>query len=243
VKMHRPADAKVDLDAICTWVPEIKRANPRVRVGYSYIITWSGASRDGNEILENVHEIELAAERARHFGFDYIAFKPVLERQPDGAEVMDPGRAKADLTSTLARIRGAIDRARAFVDDRFQVYESINLRMLESGNWHSLTRQPRTCHMQALRQVLSPLGLYNCPAHRGVAKARIAGPDAYKDAANAEQTGQQLLRILDQFDASHECREVTCLYNSVNWWIEKLIANPEPTLASEIGDERLDWFL
>jgi sulfatase maturation enzyme AslB (radical SAM superfamily) len=243
VKMHRPVDPAIDLDAICAWVPEIKRANPRVRVGFSYIITWSGASRDGNEILENVHEIELAAARARRFGFDYIAFKPVLERQPDGAEVMDPERVRTDLEAMLARIRGEIDRARALADEKFEIYESINLRMLESGSWREFTRQPRTCHMQALRQVLSPLGLYNCPAHRGVAKARIADADAYKDDTTAEQTGQGLLRILDQFDASHECREVTCLYNGVNWWIEKLVSDPERSFESEAAEERLDWFL
>ena len=243
VKMHRPVDPAIDLDAICAWVPEIKRANPRVRVGFSYIITWSGASRDGNEILENVHEIELAAARARRFGFDYIAYKPVLERQPYGAEVMDPARASADLAAMIARIRGEIDRARALADEKFEIYESINLRMLESGSWREFTRQPRTCHMQALRQVLSPLGLYNCPAHRGVAKARIADADAYKDDTTAQQTGQGLLRILDQFDASHECREVTCLYNGVNWWIEKLVSDPERSFESEAAEERLDWFL
>jgi hypothetical protein len=97
--------------------------------------------------------------------------------------------------------------------------------------------------MQALRQVVSPLGLFNCPAHRGVAKARIAGADAYKDDTSVKQTGQNLLRILDQFDASHECREVTCLYNGVNWWIEKLVANPDQPFESEIDEERLDWFL
>ncbi len=243
VKMHRPVDPKIDLDAICAWIPEIKRVNPRVRVGFSYIITWGGASRDGNEILENVHEIEMAAARARRFGFDYIAYKPVLERQPDGAEVMDPARANADLAAMIARIRGEIDRARALADEKFQIYESINLRLLESGSWREFTRQPRTCHMQALRQVVSPLGLYNCPAHRGVAKARIAGPDAYKDDTTAQQTGQNLLQILDQFDANHECREVTCLYNGVNWWIEKLVNDPERSVQSEIAEERLDWFL
>ena len=243
VKMHRPADPKVDLDAICAKVPEIKRANPKVRIGYSYIITWKGASRDGNEILENVHEIEMAAQRARNSGFDYIAYKPVLERQPDGAEVMDPARAEADLQAMLLRIRGEIAKARAFEGEGFEIYESVNLRMLESGSWRELTRQPRTCHMQALRQVVSPLGLYNCPAHRGVKKARIAEANAYKDEATAEQTGQNLLRILDNFDASHECREVTCLYNGVNWWIEKLVANPGQSFEAEIGEERLDWFL
>ncbi len=106
-----------------------------------------------------------------------------------------------------------------------------------------MTRQPRTCHMQALRQVVSPLGLFNCPAHRGVEKARIAGPDAYKDAESAKQTGQNLLKILDQFDASHECREVTCLYNGVNWWIEKLLTEPEGSQEPKAAEERLDWFL
>jgi hypothetical protein len=243
VKMHRPADPAVNLDSICAWIPEIKRANPRVRVGFSYIITWGGASRDGNEILENVHEIQMAAERARRSGFDYIAFKPVLERQPDGAEVMDPEKAHTDLTAMLARIRAEVDAARTLANDEFDVYESVNLRTLESGSWKALTRQPHTCHMQALRQVVSPLGLFNCPAHRGVEKARIAGADAYKDEATAKQTGQQLLRILDQFDASHECREVTCLYNGVNWWIEKLVSDPQHSFESEIAEERLDWFL
>ena len=97
--------------------------------------------------------------------------------------------------------------------------------------------------MQALRQVLTPTGLYNCPAHRGVEKARISGPGAYSSDVTSAETGRQLLRILDDFDASTECREVTCLYNSVNWWLEKLIADPSIDLEAEIGDERNDYFL
>jgi hypothetical protein len=97
--------------------------------------------------------------------------------------------------------------------------------------------------MQALRQVLTPTGLYNCPAHRGVEKARIGGPTAYRDAHNAAETGDGLKVILDRFDASKECREVTCLYNSVNWWLEKLIADPELAPEAELGDERFDYFL
>jgi hypothetical protein len=87
------------------------------------------------------------------------------------------------------------------------------------------------------------MGLYNCPAHRGVEKARIAGPDAYGDGESARQTGENLLQILDRFDASHECREVTCLYNGVNWWLEKLIGDPTIDLYAEISAEGLDYFL
>jgi hypothetical protein len=97
--------------------------------------------------------------------------------------------------------------------------------------------------MQALRQVLTPLGLYNCPAHRGVEKARIAGREAWRDETAEAETGRQLAALLDRFDASHECREVTCLYNPVNWWLEKLIEDPRREVEIEAGPERFDHFL
>jgi hypothetical protein len=97
--------------------------------------------------------------------------------------------------------------------------------------------------MQALRQVLTPTGLYNCPAHRGEEKARIAGPAAFSDAPAAHDTGGKLLQILDRFDASQECREVTCLYNGVNWWLEKMIEDPRGEEEIPPAEERLDYFL
>jgi hypothetical protein len=208
-----------------------------------YIIVWDGASRDGAEIFENIHEIVMAAERAKRFGFDYIAYKPVLERRDDGAEVMDPVKAQRDLAEVLDRIRKAVDEAKQLADETFSVYESTNLRVLEQGNWQDFTKQPRTCHMQALRQVLSPMGLYNCPAHRGVAKAKIAERSGFADAGAAAATGHALGAILDRFDASHECREVTCLYNGVNWWLEKMIEDPQGDGTLEPGEEGNDFFL
>ena len=54
-------------------------------------------------------------------------------------------------------------------------------------------------------------------------------------------TGASLAGLLDDFDASHECKEVTCLYNDVNWWLEGLIEDPGRTL--EVGEESRDHFL
>ncbi len=241
VAMHKPVSKDVDLDAICAWIPQIKDANPDVRVGFSYIIVWQGASRDDEKLHENIGEIVLAAERAKRSRFDYISLKPVLERQENGAEVMDPGKAEARLQEIVARIRSEVDRAKQLADASFDVFESINLRVLEEGSWREYTRQPRSCHMQALRQVLTPLGLYNCPAHRGVEKAQIAKRDAYGSAEKAAQTGAALGAMLEGFDASVECREVTCLYNGVNWWLEKMIEDPRAAL--EPAEERADFFL
>ncbi len=243
VKMHNPANKKLDLDTICEGVADIKRANPRVPLGFSYIIVWSGASRDDEEICENIHEIVQATERAKRYGFDYISLKPILEREADGAEVMDPAKARSQIAAVVKRIRTEVDRAKRMADASFSVYESINLRVLEQGNWKEFTRQPRTCHMQALRQVLTPTGLYNCPAHRGVPKANLAGPTAYKSEQDATATGAGLARVLDDFDASHECRNVTCIYNGVNWWLEKLVEDPREDVRIGVGEERADFFL
>ena len=239
--MHKPTSSKVTLDAICEWVPRLKEANPAPRIGFSYIIVWSGASREDNDLHENIDEIVLAAERARRFGFDYIAYKPVLERQESGAEVMDPGKAEAEEQAVAQRIRAEVERAKIAAGDELDVYESTNLRMLEDGSWKSLTAQPKVCHMQALRQVLTPTGVYNCPAHRGVEKAKVGEKAAWSSPAEAEATGTALAGLLDRFDASHECREVTCLYHDVNWWIDGAIA--DSSAPFEVGEESSDYFL
>jgi wyosine [tRNA(Phe)-imidazoG37] synthetase (radical SAM superfamily) len=241
--MHRPATAGCDLDSICGWVPKIKAANPNVRVGYSFVIVWRGAFGGGEDIRENIHEIAMAAERAKRFGFDYISLKPVLERRESGAEVMDPAKIDKESAEIGRRIHSEVDRATEFADENFDVYVSTNLRALNAGNWADFTRQPQECHMQALRQVLNPTGLYNCPAHRGVERARIASAGAYRNEDTARATDLALGRILDCFDASRECSEVTCLYNKVNWWLEEMIEDPHGDAEIESGEDQDDFFL
>jgi len=240
--MHKPTSSDVTLESIVEWIPKIKDANPLPRLGFSYIIIWKGASREENELHENIHEIELATKLAKHWRFDYISLKPILERQESGAEVMDPSKTESDTKAVVQRIRAEVERAQEHAGDGFEVYVSTNLAMLEDGSWKNLTAQPKTCHMQALRQVLTPMGLYNCPAHRGVEKALIGPKAAYKDEATARTTAEGLAGILKSFDASHECREVSCLYNEVNWWIERMIEDPRDEVV-EVGAENEDYFL
>jgi organic radical activating enzyme len=241
--MHKPVKKSLTLDEICAWIPRIKARNPRFQIGYSYIIVWQGASRDDVAIRENIGEVAMATQRAKDYGFDYIALKPVLERAAGGAEVMDPSTTRDQQSRVVARIREQVDRAQALAGDGFTVRVSTNLRVLEAGSWRDYTKQPATCHMQALRQVVTPMGAFNCPAHRGVEKARVGGVDAYADAAMARLTAGQLSDLMDRFDASLECREVTCLYNGVNWWLEKMIEDPREEIEIESGDERDDFFL
>ncbi len=125
-------------------------------------------------------------------------------------------------------------------DARRGVGSTTNLRVLMGGSWRDFTKQPKTCHMQMLRQVVTPLGSFNCPAHRGVQKAQLGGKDLWADPALAQR---ETARLLETFDASHECREVTCLYNSTNWWLEEMIEASAALPVAGPSPEQRDWFL
>jgi hypothetical protein len=239
--MHKPKKP-VHLDAICEWIPKIRERNPAPRVGFSFIVTWRGAERtEGVSIVENLGEIVEAAERARDARFDYISFKPFLVRTPEGAEVIDPEASQARHREVLAGIRRSLDEAKTLATESFAVMESTNMKLLESGGWEAWTRQPRTCHMQVFRHVLSPLGLWNCPAHRGVEDGRLGDRDAFVDEAAVAKTAQATAAALDAFDASVRCREVTCLYHDANWWLERAIEDPDQLGEPEALDG--DFFL
>ena len=240
--MHRPKKA-VSLEAICAGVPELKRKNPMPIIGFSFVMTWNGAMRspDAPPVVENIHEIESAARLARGHGFDYISYKPFLLRTEHGAEVLDPHGAHQALQEVVRRIRSAISDAKALESSSFRVLESTNWKVLEQGTWEAWTRQPRQCHMQAFRQVLSPEGLWNCPAHRGVENAKIGERAIHACKGGCEHAAQQTQAMIESFDASHECREVTCLYHDTNWWIETLIR--EDGVIPMIYDGAPDYFL
>ena len=239
-RMHHPSKKSLTLDEICSWIPKIKAANPDLQMGFSFVITWVGGSRGEVKIVENIHEMVMASKRASDAMFDYISFKPFLERQEDGAEVMDPAKSEAELQAVVARIQSNLEAARATVREGFRVLASTNLRVLMSGTWMDYTKQPKTCHMQILRQVVTTLGTYNCQAHRGVHKAKVGEKDVWA----VPPAGQhKTIGLLNTFDASVECGEVTCLYNSTNWWLEELV-NASAELPDEApGEEQRDWFL
>lgn len=234
--MHKPK-RPITLDQICSPVFGIKAINDSFDFGYSFIITWKGATINDSAIVENLEEIVPAAERARKFGFDYISFKPFLTRAPENnAEIVDLDASRAHFAETMDRIRTHVKQAKQLETDRFKVLESTNLRAMEGGGQEQYKRQPQTCHMQYFRQVISPLGIYNCPVYRNQPHGRISDKDGYADATRFNDSLASTARLIQTFDASHQCREVTCLYHHVNWWIEDLIANEH-----KLDDLASDW--
>ncbi|MBK8977516.1 MAG: radical SAM protein [Planctomycetes bacterium] len=242
-RMHHPSPSTLTLDEICSWIPKIKAANGRFQIGYSFIITWKGGTRDDVKVVENIGEIELAAKRASEAGFDYISYKPFLERAETGSEVMDPDKIEGHMAEVMRRIREGVDAARQYEGPQFSVRESTNLRMLMQNSWRDYTHQPRVCHMQALRQVLSPHGMFNCPAYRGVGFARIGDKDVFRDPQSVRDASEMVKALLDNFDARENCKDVTCLYNETNWWLERLIESGEDLDAVPTLPHNRDTFL
>ncbi len=241
--MHKPRKA-ITLDQICEGIPPVKAKNPRVKLGFSYIIVWKDCEANDTKIHENVQEIVTAAERARRYQFDYISFKPFLNRaESNNAEIVGLTQEESRLGPIMAQIRALVDEAKKLNTDTFRVIESTNLKVLENGTYRNYTDQPVHCHMQYFRQVLSPLGLFNCPVYRHVEQAQLGEKHAYADTPSTAATQKSTLKLIETFNAHDECKEVTCLYNHVNWFVEDLIRNPEKLDALQPSQEREDWFL
>ena len=231
--MHKPRK-DFDLEGICAKVPLIKDANPDVTVGFSYIVTWRGAEINDSAIVENLHEIAQATKLAKDNRFDYISFKPFLTRdEVNNAEVIDI-KANAGLEDIINRIQAQVEEANTLADDTFRVHQSTGLKAMLKRQTQSLAKQSQKCHMQFFRQVLSPLGLYNCPVYRNQDHGRLGDKNANAGVEAYDATRGVTADLVKSFNATVACEKVTCLYNDVNWWIEKLIANPE-----ELG--KLSW--
>ena len=243
-RMHKPGSNKCTLDWICQQIAPIKELNPDFRIGFSFIIVWNDCEANDTKIIENIHEIHAATELAKRSRFDYISFKPFLTRaDSNNAEIVELVREQRNIRTVVDKIRAELERAKTLEDDAFKVIESTNLRVLENESYHDYTEQPHNCHMQYFRQVMSPLGIFNCPVYRHVPQALLGGKHAYADTESFAETQKNTLRLIEAFDATAECKEVTCLYNHANWFIEDMIRNPEKLAVLEAGDDRRDYFL
>jgi hypothetical protein len=187
---------------------------------------------------------------AKDQGFDYISFKPYLVRDTEGKEVLPSvlvhAKDEAGIKggSSIARIAEELDAARSVADEHFRVVPSVNLlAVFDEQLLAASRRQPRRCHMQALRQVVTPHGIYGCPGYRGDARSRISDFDGYVDGPRYRRTAAQTQTQIERFDASVECRNIACLYNETNWWLERLGADGPVIAANLEGDSEEPLFL
>jgi wyosine [tRNA(Phe)-imidazoG37] synthetase (radical SAM superfamily) len=226
-ELHQPR-TKLTLHQILEKAKKIKEKNPRVSLGYSYVVVWKGVDVDGKRLRPNIQEMPRAVELARKFSFDYISFKPCLIRGEESQRETLLQNVGPSKESEIAKeIKIQLQMAREIAGDQVKILESSNLKAMLDQETERIKRQPKRCHMQFYRTVVSPFGIFHCPAFRGVEIARIADKDGYLTDKKFKQSLKSVAKSILAFDAEEECKEVGCFYNETNWWLERLIQSKE----------------
>ena len=221
--IHRPK-IKVSLEDIYNSVRKIVDINKSMSIGLSYIAIWEGCKVNGTELLDNIDEIPKAVQLAKESGFTYFSVKPCLVRLEDSKqESLLFGVNEEQASKISDRIKWKVLEAKKIVGDKIKIVESTNLRVMLNSELNKFKEQTKTCHMQFFRQVVTPIGIYHCPSYRGQLKALLADKNGYDSKDNFSKTIEATEKMLAKFNATQECKDIVCLYNSTNKWIEELI--------------------
>ena len=226
-ELHRPR-AQVTLSRILEKAKEVKKRNPVVSLGYSFVVVWEGVEINGRELYPNMDEMVRSVERAGEFCFDYISFKPCLVRWNESERetlLKDVERTKEE--EIIDQIKSRLQEARRLAGDRVKILESSNLKAMLNRETDQIKRQPKRCHMQFFRTVVTPFGIFHCPAFRGVEAAQIGERDGYQGERAFKESLKKVAESIMTFDAAGECRDVGCFYNRTNWWLEEFIHSKE----------------
>jgi MoaA/NifB/PqqE/SkfB family radical SAM enzyme len=236
--LHLPRN-HVTLSRILKKAKEIKETNPLVSLGYSFVIVWRGIEINGNELSPNIDEIPEAVKLARDHSFDFISFKPCLVRLEDSQKESLLDNLDEDKEEKIVEAMSTnLQKTKNVVDGKIKILESVNLQAIINKEVNRIKRQPKRCHMQFFRTVVTPSGIFHCPAFRGVEKAKIAESDGYVTKGKFDESLEAVARSILTFGAHEECKVVGCFYHHVNWWLENLTNSDRDVAEIEkVGDD------
>ncbi len=222
-KLHRPI-TRATLQDILHNARELKISNPDISLGYSFVIMWEGLYFNGNALEPNIHEMSEAVRLASTYHFDYVSFKPCLIRLADSQkETLLDNVDREKEQRIIEEVKKNLHDAKNVAGKTIKVLESVNLIAMLNNKVDDLKKQPKICHMQVFNTVVTPSGIFHCPAFRGVGSAKFAESNGYAGEEKFNKTLQSLTRSITDFNAEKECNRIACFYNHVNWWVENFI--------------------
>jgi hypothetical protein len=222
--------ARNTLQEILTNGRTLRESNPHLQLGYSYVIVPPNQHFHGRSLLENIEEIPLAAKLAVEFGFSYLSLKPCLIKGETEGETLMPGAPVEAIEAVTDRLRQCIDAAR-LQNPELKILESQNLLAMMRGELEHLRSQPQLCYAGFLRQVVTPSGIFHCPAWRGDLRARIGENKGYSSFEASKLTAEDSAMTLTGFNATKTCSQIACFYNGMNRYIEDIASSDEAQLA------------
>jgi len=231
--LHVPR-TRVTLRGILEKAKKVKKKNPLVSLGYSFVVVWEGVEINRKRLRPNLDEMTRSVELAREFSFDYVSFKPCLVRWNESQrETLLKNVGKTKEEEIIDQIKIHLQEARHAAGDQVKILESSNLKAMLNRETDQIKQQPARCHMQFFRTVVTPFGIFHCPAFRGVEEARVGMPDGYLSETKFRETLQRAAESIRTFDAKEECKDVGCFYNRTNWWLENFIHSKEGVQSLE----------
>jgi hypothetical protein len=183
---------------------------------------------NGSPLRSNLEEIAEAADLAKKYSFDYLSLKPCLVRLEETKR--ESLLEKVDETKEREIIESIgihLEKAKAVAGGQIKILESVNLRAMLNRETERIKSQPRTCHMPFFRTVVTPSGIFHCPAFRGVAVAKVGEKEGYATEGKFRICLETTAESMSGFDAQAECKVIGCFYHDTNWWLEEFIQSRE----------------
>ncbi len=225
LKIHNPKGKGNSLKDVLCLAKEIKIKNRDVSLGYSFIICWDGITFDGGgQVPENIGEIPQAYQNCLDYNFDYLSLKPCLVKHPEKpVETIHDDMPGKCISEVCFEIQTQIRLAEQLVVKNIPIVQSINLRGMLANDLDRLRSQPKICHAGFFRQVITPFGVYHCPAYRDSEVALIGDALGYASQEAANSSYKKTTDLLMHFDAGIGCKDIACFYNEFNHSIQNLI--------------------
>ena len=234
-KLHCPK-IKINLEEILQSIKRIRKKNPRVQIGYSFLIIGDDKYVNNLQISNNIKEIVHAAKLAKENGFSYLSVKPFIS--PGGSH-------KTQISDkNLQEIKEEIKKAREIEDENFKIIESINLLCFYDNDLKkAMQNQCKICHAQAFRLVVAPAGIFQCSLWRGFDNAKIIDTNQEITDDYYERFHQNRIKMINSFNAKEICKDTNCLYAPFNYSIESYMTHPEKIKELKSIDDFNDYFL
>lgn len=213
-KFHCPK-ISIDLKEILGSTKKIHEKNPKLQIGYSFLIVGDDKYVGDIQLPNNIKEISQAAKLAKENGFTYFSAKPFIN--PEGT------RATEMIAKNLEEIKEQIKKARELEDENFKIIESVNLLCFYDEDLKkAMQNQPKICHVQFFRLVVTPAGIFQCSLWRGFDNAKIIDTNQEVTDSYYQKLCQNRMKMINNFNAKEICKDVACLYAPLNYWIEGL---------------------
>lgn len=234
-KLHCPR-IKTNLAEILQSTKRIHEKNPDLQIGYSFLIIGDNKYVNNVLLLNNIKEISQSAKLAKENGFTYLSVKPFIN--PEGTRETDMS------DKNLEEVKEQIRKAREIEDENFKVIESINLLCFYDRDLKkAMQNQPKVCHAQAFRLVVTPAGIFQCSLWRGFDNAKIIDTNQKITDDYYKKLHQNRAKMINNFNAKEICKDVACLYAPLNYWIDSLADSPEKLKELKPVDDFDDYFL